>query len=253
MPIVTLDALRAHLGIPAAEASEDPRLWAALEAASSEAERRANRRFLPVQAARLYPAQGRACLPLAGDLLELISVTDGAGGLVAGLVAAPQTAPHDHLLRGDQSLFIEGPYTVTGIWGWLDSGEGTGWQATGQTLTALLDADDAQADVADAAALAAGGGTLFQVGALLRLADEFVWVRAVDAALNRLTITRAAQGTSAAAHAAGTAVLRWQTAPLVSGWVLRRAAALYREPDGIPLPAAEADVLRVVRRLTVGL
>jgi hypothetical protein len=253
MPIVTLDALRAYLGIPAGESAENPRLWAALETASSEAERYANRRFMPYRAARQQAVNSEGELPLADDLLELAAVTDSAGAALtlADLTTAPDAAPYDRLLRTDGGLLDAGVYTVTGVWGWQDGRIGAGWQASGQVSGGALTAADGLLSVPDADATGMGGAALFEVGALLRLGDEFVWVVAVDATLNRLTLSRAAQGTTAAAHAAGTAILRWQPAALVSGWVLRRAAGLYRASDGLALPALDGDGLRGVRRLTV--
>ncbi len=251
MPIVTLDALRAHLGIPAGESAENPRLWAALLAASSEAERFANRRFTPHYATRSHAASGTEALALADDLLEVVSVSDGNNTLLAGLNPAPDTAPHDRLLRTDGGLFDTGLYNVSGVWGWQDGSAGTGWQDIGQTVSSGVAAGDVLLSVLDADALTTGGA-VFEVGALLRVGAELVTVLAADATLNRLTVSRAAQGSTAAAHSAGTAIHRWQPAPLVSAWVLRRAAALYRAPDGGAVPAFEGDVLRGVRRLTVG-
>jgi len=252
MPIVTLDALRAHLGIPAGESAENARLWTALLAADSEAERFANRRFLPHYATRNHAASGTAtlALALADDLLEVVSVSDGSNGLLTGLGLAPDAAPHDRLLRTDGGLFDTGLYSVSGVWGWHDGSAGVGWQATGQTVSSGVAAGDVLLSVPDADALTVGG-TLFEVGALLRVGAEFMAVLAADAALNRLTVSRAAQGSTATAHSAGTAIHRWQPAPLVSAWVLRRAAALYRAADGGGTPAFEGDVLRGVRRLTV--
>jgi len=89
----------------------------------------------------------------------------------------------------------------------LDTVQDDPLTAGGTTLT-VNDADGVAGDATD---------TRYQVGQLLRIEDEYLFVVAVDTVTNELTVTRAQNGTIAVAHAQGTQI------------------DVYRPPDNIVL------------------
>lgn len=67
----------------------------------------------------------------------------------------------------------------------------------------------------------------FSPGNLIRLENELCEVRAVDAALNTLTVTRGARGTTASAHAQATTIKIWYPQPDLVGACARSVAMRY--------------------------
>lgn len=264
--LATLDHLRRRLGLAADDTAEDDRLLRALQAASAEVERLTGRRYCPRRATiahdiNLFQATE---LLLTADLLAITALTNGDGSALSAAdyvtIPAEGDAPIGviRLTGGRAFVWDETPLQaveVSGIWGWHDRWSAA-WIASADTTqddplapgTTSLTVSDA--DGADSEA----ESPRFQVGQLLRIEDEYLWVLAVDSATNTLTVQRGAQGTTAAAHDQNTPIAVYRPPREVEMLVLRWAAWLYHEPDqreaqDIPLKLIRA--LEPLRRLAV--
>lgn len=255
-PFLTLHQLRRHLGLAPDDTADDDRLRAALAAACDQIERLAGRRFSPLWAARRHDPAAPDELLLDADLLELAALTggDGVSMPLAGVRQLPAMGPASvlRLARGQAwpGDWRESGVIVTGVWGWHPTWE-TAWRASQDSAQTALAADATALTVADAGGADAAGETpRFQAGHLLRIGDECLRVQAVDAAADQLTVMRGAQGTAAAAHPPGTAILVYQPPAEAAALALRWAAWLYHEPDSAAAPpgdllAAAAGLRRV--------
>lgn len=251
--IATLYRLRQRLGLESA--AEEPRLLAALSAASAQLERLAGRRFVPRYATLEHNLPDLRVVLLDDDLLELTALEDvdpadviarpdsGLDGVISVLERRGGLPfPADHLL-------------VSGIWGYHDRWS-QAWRGSGDTVQAnpLSDSSDTLI-VADAAGSDADGESpRFQAGQLIRIEGEYLWVLAVDTETDTLTVQRGANGSTAASHAQGSAIHVYRPALDVEMLCLRWAAWLYKEPDQrgfASLPAALSGAVGELRRLMV--
>lgn len=256
--LATLDHLRAHLGLLASETSDDPRLLRALQAASAQIERTAGRRFSPRRAALQHDYTDARQLLLSDDLLELTSILNGDGNSIAltDVIAIPDEPPYSLLRLSGGSAFTWSlapaqAITVAGIWGWHDC-PAQMWRGSGDSVqNNPLSSSATSLSVQDAdGADALGQSPRFQAGHLLRIADEYLRVLAVNTATNTLTVQRAVSGTAAAAHALGTPIHTYQPPADVGALALRWAAWLYRQADGAqPPPDDLLFALAALRRL----
>lgn len=248
--INTLYALRARLGLAAAETSDDARLLAALQAAAAQIERAAGRRFCPRQAALQHTIHYPSELLLDDDLLELTTLTNGDGSAIPlnNVILLPDDAPAGGLLlmAGSAFTWAQTPVqavTVTGIWGWHDRWADA-WRYSADTVqNNPLSSSATSLTVADAGGADAETETpRFQVGHLLQIESEYLRVLAVNTVTNALTVLRGVNGTTAAAHAQNTPIYTYQPPADIAAIALRWASWLYREPDGAAL-AATSDLL----------
>lgn len=260
--LVPRGALLRHLNLsPALAAPEYDRLDAALTAATETAERWTQRRLIPRFATLPHtPSSGAAWIVfLQEDLLALHSVADGDGTLSSDALYLHPTdgSPFYQLMRLEGRFSSTAPRApsvmVTGVWGW-HSQPSLMWQPTTDTLSAPLDALSAALPVPNALALAADGITpRYDVGALLRLGDEFLRVIAVDTSTHTLTVARGMHGTSTSTHPAETPLMQYQPPAALQDAVLQLAAWRYRQADQ-PTAAPPMDVLRelvAMRRVSV--
>lgn len=250
-PLSTLYRLRARLNLAAVETADDARLLTTLNAASSQIERAAGRRFEPRRAALQHTVTDSAELLLDDDLLELLALTNGDGSTIslADVTAAPDEPPHSLLYLSGNSRFTWDAFplqaiTVTGMWGYHDHPSEM-WRSTNDTVqnnplsssgTALTVTD---ADGADS--------TLetprFQVGHLLKIEDEFMRVLAVNTGTNVLTVSRGVNGSTAASHAQNTPIYSYQPPAEIETLVLRWASWLYKQSDTAAFQSAPPDLL----------
>ncbi|MBZ0297180.1 MAG: hypothetical protein K8L99_31765, partial [Anaerolineae bacterium] len=143
--------------------------------------------------------------------------------------------------------------SVIGIWGYHDRW-GQAWRASGDsvqdnplgasaTTLSVSDADGADAD---------SESPRFQVGQLLQIGTEYVWLLAIVE--NTLTIQRGANGTTAAEHALDSAISVYRPPLDVEMLCLRWAAWLYKEPDNRTFtitPSQLSAALNPLRRVGV--
>lgn len=244
----TLHQLRQRLGLAASDTADDTRLLEAAQIAAAQIERAAERRFCPRRAAIRHSITGGVELLLDDDLLELAALTNGDGSAlsVANALLLPADGPAGvlRLIGGSAFIWTDTPLnavTVSGVWGWHDRWSAA-WRGSADTVRDNpLAAAAATLTVADAdGADSLGEAPRFQVGRLLKIEDEYLWVLAVNTTTNVVAVQRGANGTTAAAHPLDTPISLYQPPADVTALALRRAAWLYREADN---PAFAADSL----------
>jgi hypothetical protein len=76
----------------------------------------------------------------------------------------------------------------------------------------------------------------FSPGHLLRIESEYLRVTAVNTVTNALTVVRAINGTTAAAHALSAAIETWTPEPAIRQAVARQAALLYKRQGALTAP-----------------
>jgi hypothetical protein len=264
--IATLYQLQQHLGLDSGV--DDDRLLFALQAASVHIERLAGRQFCPKVATidhSLDPRRRNELL-LSDDLLELdyLSTNDGATYSLDDVLLVPgndEPSAVIYLTGGNAFTWDDTSVlaaSVTGTWGWHYDWSNAWCDSADVVKNASLGASDTTITVADSqAADAESQSPRFQVGQLLQIEDEYLRVLAITVnagADDTLTVQRAVNGTTAAAHAQNTIIYSYQPVTNVVGLCLRWAAWLYREPDmpqgdGI-LPAFMGE-LETMRRVSV--
>lgn len=264
-----LDDLRRYLGLSAAQTSDDGLLWMFLEAAGRLIERHTGRRFYPALETRVMAFHTAQRVLLDDDLLDVHAVTNGDGTPIPldAIRREPANQAVSSALVVDpaQAAFVPGDrpshaIAVAGIWGyhpawadaWCDSGDRLQNPLGDETGTGLLDVLDADGAGPD------GVNPRFAVGRLLRLDDEYMQVRVVDGAANRLTVSRAVNGTTAGSHAIGAVIERYEPPADVRQVCLRVAGWLYRQKDAgfvqtalglrgqVAIPPALPDDVQVV-------
>jgi hypothetical protein len=223
---VTRDDLKSSVNV--SDALLDAEVDAVLEAVSRQIDLYCARQFWPVVATRHYSPISSQRL-LVDDLLSVSAVTldldwdrvyetalDSSSYDLLPFNAAQESppAPYTRLeIRPLTSLaFWSGPRAVeiAGTWGYYDVRE-----TVGTTLAEDLDDSETAMDVAD--------GTAVAVGQTLWIDSEAMFVS--DVAANTLTVTRGANGTTAATHANGASLQR-QTYPVISRAALLQGARL---------------------------
>ena len=258
----TLYQLRERLGLASTDTADDARLLNVLQAAASQIERAAGRRFCPRRAALQHNYISSLEVLLDDDLLELISLTNGDGSTVNlnDVIPVPDEPPFSFLRLTGNSAFTWNTsplqaITVTGIWGWhdhpadmwrntTDTVQNNPLSSAATTLT-VVDADGADSE---------GQLPRFQVGHLLKIDSEYLRVTAVNTATNILTVLRGVNGTTAASHTLNTLIYTYQPPAELNTLALRWAAWLYKEPDTAALSNAVAtlsDALTSLRRVGV--
>ena len=211
-------------------------------------------------------------LRLPAPLLSITTVTDGqSNSLTQGTdfnVWPRSSTPYRTLRMLDSAAYAWNLYStewmdaisITGIWGWRRQ-YATAWLSTGDTVQDAPLADDAVTlAVSDADGADAYGRTpRFSPGQLLKIESEYLEVLAVDTSTDTLTVTRGAQGSTAAEHAASTVIYVWEAEPAIQRATLVWAAYLlarrgqYEQVkfDGIgavSFPAdAPAEVMNIFR------
>lgn len=180
-----------------------------------------------------------ARLWLPDPLLVVESVVNGsAGALATGDYATlgmdpPNPTPWNaiHLLDGmwardDDPAGIQ----VTGLWGFHANYPNEAWTTSGDTLQNAVDDTTTTFEVADADGPDALGVTpRFSPGQLVQVDQEWVEVRAVDAASspNTLTVQRAVCGSAPADHDVGASLGTWTAEPDVVRAIARWTALAY--------------------------
>lgn len=249
--IATLHHLRSHLGLAAADTSEDVRLMDALRAAAAQIERAAGRHFLPRRTTIVHREGVHSTeLLLGDDLLELIAVEDANGTIpLEDVVTLPANGPASVLTLKNGRFFTPGEngVSVTGIWGWHDEWA-RAWHSSADTVADdPLSSTSVVVSVEDADGL---DGTFqaprFQVGQLLAIGAEYLRVMRVDTALNHLYTQRGVAGTQNAVHPHFSPILVYQPPSDVRDLAVRWAAYLYKQ--GSPVPQSFYEPLLSLRR-----
>ncbi len=257
--IATLDDLRRHLNLSAADSAEDDDLMQRLQAASQLIESLTQRRFCPRLQTReiTLDRPRRRELILPDDLLELrsLSISGVARNLTdIRLLPGDRDAPAS-VLQVAQGAALrfggDGDATISigGIWGWHDRWT-EAWRDSGDTVRdAALNALAGAITVSDAAGSDQDGrAPRFQAGQLLRIDAEYLRVTAIDSTKNLLTVLRGVQGTAAAAHRRG-ATIETYTPPAAIRDLTLRFATLMTQSAGLLEPEL-TPLLQRLQRLT---
>jgi len=146
--------------------------------------------------------------------------------------------------------------TVDGVWGWHEDYDNA-WdhvddvQDVGGINAAVTTITVANADGADLN----GFIPRFSEGNLIKIDDEFMDVVAVDTTDNELTVRRAVNGTTAAAHALNADISTYQVDERINRVAIRQAALLYarrgayqvESMDGVGVVSYPQDLLSELR------
>lgn len=228
---------RGLAGGPGTDTSDDMVIETILRAASRWIDAHTARRFYPSIETRYYdvPAGDELDprkLMLDADLLEVISVTNGDGTVIASTeyTLVPRNYfPYYGIRLKDNSTAVwasngagdtHGVIGIAGVWGYHNR-YARAW-VTGSTAAEALDATETGYDVT------AGGA--FQVGQIIRFDNELGYVSAVDT--NTLTLTRGENSSTAAAHDTGIAVKIWQIMDEIRDGCLMLAQSMYGSRTG---------------------
>lgn len=256
MDYATLTQVRAYLKLTATETVDDTLLQTCITWANQTLDtlRRGDVRLetryydYPLAAVQLfgyYDAEtwvaqmnaagllGAGRLQLDDDLLALSSIMNGDGtalptteillepaNIYPKAVLKIKTGSAYRWLPDDENR--EQCISVTGLWGYRPQ-YASAWVSTDTVQNNPLTAAGTSITVVSAAR--------FQAGQLLKIGDEFVAVTAINTTSNYLTVTRAANGTTAAEHTQSTAIyiyVPWGNYQLAG---VRLAVWRYRQKD----------------------
>jgi hypothetical protein len=263
---LTLAAFKRYQGIDVDQYDQDWLIAELLESASRAWDIWTRRRFYPRVETRYYDHQESYQLRLDDDLLEVTTLkTDEGDDTVSAADYWPMAGnsygvtPYSRIVLKTTtttpltySTIRRRANQVTGIWGYH-----TDWAnawALAATTAEALDATETGIDVADVAGL--------EAGMLLRVDTEYLYLSGVDGSANELTVTRGANGSTAATHTTSASVYRYKPDAGVVQAVRRLAAWLWHQKDsqsftqtGYPElgivevpPAMPADLQRLVQR-----
>ncbi len=228
--IASLHELRRHLSLAADDTSADDDLLRSLQEASHYIESATQRRYCPRLASMRadIDTARRGEIVLPDDLLELQKISDQSGEINTKRIRRlPQDADLPASILQIQGGIV-GALRIRGIWGWHDRWT-TAWRDSDDSLSGAIDADAKLLGVADATGLdATGASPRFQVGHLLRIADEYLRIIDIDSAGNRLTVLRGVNGTTASAHTNGLEIDIYAPPPTITDLCLRYAQQLMR-------------------------
>lgn len=228
--IASLHEFRRHLMLSADDTSADVDLLRSLQEASHTIESATQRRYCPRLATLLvdYDAAERGEIVLPDDLLELRTISDQSGEIDTRRIRRlPQDADLPASILQIQNGIV-GALSIRGIWGWHDRWT-TAWRRSGEKLTSKLNAHDKTLEVADAAGRdASGASPRFQVGQLLRIADEYLRIIDIDSAGSQLTVLRGINGTTASVHTNNLDIDTYAPPPAIVDLCLRYADLLLR-------------------------
>ena len=241
----TLDNARAYL--EAVSTADNAILLDMVRIATGRAELEAAKNYFepvietrPLLAVESIINSRERTLHLPRRLLDLTAITGNGTALTvttAVIPWPPDGPPYDRLrlVSTGASWYSQGSPTdwpnqirITGVWGVHDD-YANAWRVVDAVKNAGgIDADDTSITVVDADGAGEWADTpRFSPGALIRIGDEMLRVTATDTATNALTVVRAENGSTAAAHALDADIELYYPIPAVRGVVARQAGALY--------------------------
>jgi hypothetical protein len=219
------------------DASDQAEILRVLAAASRETDDYCQRAFYAESGARYYDGSGAPSLWLPqsreGDLLTVttLKVDEDGDGVFETTLAAntdywtwpDNTSPKNRIdlnPNGQLSAFPEGRRRVeiTGVAGYTDATEATGDTVQSNPLSS------------SATTMAVTAGTNFEPGQTILVEAEQIYIGGVSG--NNLTpIVRGVNGTSAAAHVQGLAIVRYAYVPEVVEATLIQASRLWKRRE----------------------
>ena len=230
----TLDAFRQSVGVDAT--TGDTFILDTINRASRYIDQQCGRKFYPYITTRYFDWQGSSSLFFNGyDLLTMTTLTtnNGTTPIATGyyLVKAGDynATPYDEIIL-DLSTATAFTYTgtpqksqqVAGVWGYHDN-YSAAWKASGQTVL------NSGGITSSGTSLTVASGAAFEVGQTLQAETE--WMILTGVSVNTLTVERGANGSTAAAHAAGTAISIYRPVEDVARATLALAVWFYKQDD----------------------
>lgn len=183
------------------------------------------------------------------DLLEVDTLTTRNGGVtissgdytLGNVTGARGVPPYDRIILepdGTTTVFeyLDTPYnanSVTGTWGYHNDWSNA-WVDTGDTVqNSPLAAGGTTLTVSDSPE---GADTLgleprFQVQGLLKIEEEYLYVTEISG--TSVTVKRGVNGTTAAEHASGTPIYRYQPPEEIETAMLMLATHLFNRKDSV--------------------
>ena len=240
-----LARVRDHLGLNTGPASgttaDDATLLNFMGRASRSIDRYTRRKFYPRVELRRYDYKDAQKVFLDDDLLELttLATQNGACTVASGVLWLStgdnwNRPPYDSIIVDDSSgsvLNFSGTpkraNEVSGIWGYHEDWSNA-WVDTGACLNDAYSASGTSLGLAGAGSVGAGASGVFgehpriAVGNLLKIGDEYLQVLGGGTSGNASVLVRGfMNGTTAAAHASGASIARFEPEPDIE-WATRR-------------------------------
>ncbi len=250
--LVTVDTIRARLALNTTDTADDELIRTLCGEATKHVVQYCRRHFVPVRQTRRFDARGShigaRTLRLDDDLLAIVTLTNGDSAVVANTdyVLRPSNVSPKNAVELLPSKGLTWTYgddwqealSIDGLWGYHEEWDGA-WVATGETVPSGGLSDSATTlVVTDSARLDAWGNKAFGIGQLLRIDSEYVVVRSVTVTTgppvtHTLTLFRAANGTTAAAHLQDAVIERFVPMADVEGATAALVVWLYKSRDTI--------------------
>ena len=252
--IITLWQLQSELGITGT--ADEPRLRQAIRAAEDGLIRLTGRRFTPSIVTRTQPVHDATTVLLDDDLLQLTALTTENGSSInpADVTLLPGNGAPASALRVENGG-LYGALAITGTWGWHD-GYAQAWHFSGDLLEDDMLIFGAQVVVSDVQAEDESGQyPRFQIGQIIRVGDEMMRITDISIGQNTLTVQRAINGSTSAAHDSGDLIYTYHPPADVVQAAVMWAAWLVWHPEqaqaGGLLPDAAMVALRPLIRYAV--
>ena len=241
---VTLAELKASLNIAGDDTQDDSALASVIERASRAIDGYCGRFFYPLRTVNYFDTPAGRCLEMGlYDCLELVTVTNGSSGALA--TTEYRTSPYNetpffdiklkpnsvYFWDSDTDSNPEAAIAVDAIWGYRQNYGREAWSNV-TTLAAGLASDSSMAETTTE--------LLFSAGDVIKVDTEMMLVTNCDT--TGASVTRAYNGTTAAAHLAGAVMYRFNHEPVAEQAALLQAARLYKRKDA-PFGVAGAGAL----------
>ncbi|MHB0964869.1 MAG: hypothetical protein ACYC36_00310 [Bellilinea sp.] len=181
--------------------------------------------------ARLLAGASNPVLRLDDDLLAVIELKNGDGVAIPStdyVLEPANVYPKNRIRLRSGEIWLksdDGPeqaITLTGLWGNHER-YAEAWRAVDTVQVANMLIGDVLINITNPAD--------YEVGQLLKLEDEFMLLEEIDAVSKKLTVERAVNGTSAAAHALATPISVFQTSGTISQVCMRLVKWRYAQKD----------------------
>lgn len=228
------DFVRSRGGSVQTDTTDDAVVELLLKSASRYIESATGRNFTPLVETRYYDVPSGdeidpRMLKVDGDLLEVITLTNGDGTVVSSTeysLRPKNTTPHFGIRLVDNSTYVwasdgagdtHDVISVLGFWGYHNHYSSLAWYPGG-TSSEAMDASETGLDVVSNAN--------FVVGDLIKYDNELGYVSAVPT--NSLTITRGENGSTATTHLTGISVYIWRVMEEAKNACLEMAFLMYK-------------------------
>jgi hypothetical protein len=243
IPYASLSLLRARLGLaltgtdadPAT--GENPRYLHALRTATATLDRYTHRRFTPQLATYTFDYRHPYQVRFGGETLLSLQLLESAGNVIPSTAVqlAGGTLAYGLDLDTTQAQFTylstpRNAIRVTGLWGYHPC-YAEAWMLIDLLNGNLNDTQTTLTVFTDSNLDPYTYYPLYQPGMLIRIDTEYLEVQKINTTTNTVTVRRAVNGTTAAAHIGNTPVYRYTPPEEITGFTLRVAAWLLKQAE----------------------